>query len=254
MITGLPATLAPFVPHARPVLLRHYTSLSAVVVPNLGLRLLFPKSVSADFAFALTNPLFVATRLGPHGLLLTVARGSHRRYCGNVFMSLGSYSVSLLLCTSNDAVHYASDIVFAAPPAKRGPRLTPSKGRPPLWRRMVADIAYGQNHTADIRKRVRLVRGSQSRVLYVRRFVFTAHHAVLGFVLARPQTKAPQVRAASLFVGRAKWWPVLSHMACRANKNRHKTRCALVLRRPQALVRRWHLVVLTSLGAARISW
>ncbi|MHB8254182.1 MAG: hypothetical protein ACYDEV_10905 [Acidiferrobacter sp.] len=253
MISTLPVILRPLAPRARFVPLRPYTSLGAVVVPNLGLRLLFPRSDASALTFALTNPLFKAARLGPSGLLITVARGSHRRYCGNVFIGLQRYAVSLLLCTTMTASHYVSDIVFTNP-KRPAPPIPMSAVKPPVWQVALADIAFGHNAQIDITKRVALSRSGPADTLSVSRFLLTPGQAILGFVVAGPKDSVPKVTGASLYRGRKDWRRVPGVVACDKADSAHQTRCALVIARPARTVSRWHLVVVTPFGATRLSW
>jgi len=250
----LPVTLVPLAPRARYVALRPYTSLGAVVVPNLGLRLLFPRSTAGALAFALTNPLFKATRLGPADILLNVAHGSHRRYCGNVFIGLRGYVVSLLVCTTTTASHYVSDIVFTLPKPIASKVSPPIVKAPSVFRVVLADIAFGHNSKVNIKKRVSLSRADRADSLYVSRFVLTPNQAILGFAVSGSKGGAIPVTQALLYRGRKDWRRIGGVLACDGNDSTHETRCALVVARPSRGVSRWHLVVVTSFGETRVSW
>lgn len=252
MTWSFPAVLRPLVPHARTVLLKPYTPLGALVVPDLGLRLLFPRRDAGSLGFAVTNPLFKAVRLGPSGLLLTVARGSHSRYCGNVFINDARFAVSLLICTTMTGRHYTSDILFRSPVPPKAPVVAPA--RPPLWRPLVALFAFGHNRHLTIEKRAVLKKGPWRIVVSVSRFLVDQRTAVLGFSLRNRHGKAPFVSQAALYQGRTHWRVIASHLACRAVVARPQVRCALVIARPVGAISRWHLVVVTSAGTARVSW
>ena len=254
MMTTLPATLMPLAPRARYVVLEPYTSLGAVLVPNLGLRLLFPPEDAQALTFALTNPLFKATRVGPSGLLLTVARGRHARYCGNVFVGLGPYAVSLLVCTTTSAGSYRSDIIFTAPTLHLPKVPAPIIRKPRVWRTVLADIAFGHNAQIEIKKRIVVTRAGQDETIFVRRFVLTNDRAILGFVVVGHRPSVPAVTGASLYIGRKAWRRIKGDFACSKGRRTHETRCALVVARPTVAVSRWHLIVVTAFGATRISW
>lgn len=251
-MAALPALIAPLVPRARYVVLRPYTSIGALVVPNLGLRLIFPQSYGARLTFAVTNPVFKATRLGPTSLLLTVAHGLSHRYCGDVFVSAGRLSASVLVCTSGKAQDYVSDIIFVRPPLK--PLATPPRPRPPVWRRVLADVAFGHNSRKEIKKRQVFTRGDLSRTVSVSRFLFTPRRAVLGFAITAPRKGGILVGDAALYRGRKTWRRIPGTAVCAAVAGGHETRCALVIARPRSPVSRWHLVVMLASGAVRLSW
>ncbi len=254
-MTGLPAKITPLVPRARYVVFRSYTSIGALVVPNLGLRLIFPQAYAATLTFAVTNPLFKATRLGPTSFLLTVAHGLSHRYCGDVFIGAGSLSASVLVCTSDQAHGYASDIIFVRPPPKSFAKPSGTQApHPPVWRRVLAAVAFGNNHHKAIKKRLVLSRGNISDTLSVSRFLFAGRHAVLGFALTTSQKGRIFVRDAALFRGRKTWRRVAGTVVCTSFERLHETRCALVLARPRSAVSRWHLIVMVPSGAMRLSW
>ncbi len=249
-MSALPPPLAPLAPHARHVVLAPYTALGAVIVPNLGLRLLFPRRDARELMFAVTNPVFKVVRLGASGLLLSVVRGSHRRYCGNVFIGLARAAVSLLVCTSDSGRHYASDIVFAPPrPVVRHPLPQPKRHR--FWRRVAAAVAFGGAGTT-IDKRRALVRRGHRLVLLVHRFLYTPHHAVLGFALKARNPRNARVVTAALYSGRPPWRHPGERLSC--VRARRDTRCALACLRQKAPVRRWRLVVVGALGPVEVSW
>ncbi len=254
-MAALPANIAPLVPRARYVVLRPYTSVGALVVPNLGLRLMFPQSYGARLTFAVTNPLFKATRLGPTSLLLTVAHGLAHRYCGDVFVGAGRLSASVLVCTSGKARGYVSDIIFIRPPVKplaRSSAIRPLP--PPIWRTMLAGVAFGHTSHEDIKKRRVVVHGDLSSTVSVSRFLFANRHAVLGFAVTASRKSPVLVGDAVLYRGRKTWRRVPGTVVCTAVLGVHETRCALVIARPKAAVSRWHLVVMLGSGATRISW
>ncbi|HUW97650.1 MAG TPA: hypothetical protein VMV40_02250 [Acidiferrobacter sp.] len=254
MIMALPASLARLAPRARHVLLRPYTALGAVLIPNLGLRLIFPRADAGALTFALTNPFFKATRVGAAGILITVPGAPHGRYCSNLFIGLRWRAISLLVCTTTATGHYASDIVFVAPPPAAPEPSAPIAKAPPAWAQALADIAFGGNPEEDIKIRVRLPRAGQSDSVYVSRFVLTPTHAVLGFAISGPKGDAISVSRALLYRGRSDWRRVGGVLACDSNDAAHETRCALVVARPDVAVSRWHLVIVTSFGTTRVSW
>ncbi len=254
-MAALPANIAPLVPRARYVVLRPYTSIGVLVVPNLGLRLMFPQSYGARLTFAVTNPLFKATRLGPTSLLLTVARGLSHRYCGDVFVGAGRSSASILVCTSGRAQDYVSDIIFVRPPLKPLARLSAIRPpRPPVWRKVLANVAFGHNPHEDIKKRQVLTRGDLSSTVSVSRFLFANRHAVLGFAVTASRKSALLVSDAALYRGRKTWRRIPGAVVCTVVRGVHETRCALVIARPKSAVSRWHLVVMLGSGATRLSW
>jgi len=249
MMPTLPVVLRPLAPHARSVVLKPYTAQAAVVVPNLGLRLLFPKDVGGSLTYAVTNPIFKPLRLGPSALLLTVNRGAHARYCGNVFINMQHYAVSLLVCTSMHGRRYTSDIIFKAPIAAAVPVLMQKKHSP--WRAIAADLAFGDIPRTAIRKRADVGRGAGHVVLLVRRWAHTAKGAVLGFEVSSSPKHPLSIGRALLYRGQKTWRMVASNLACTTEA---AIRCALVTQSPLSHVRRLHLVVVTSLGTVRASW
>ncbi len=251
MTAPMPTLLRPLAPHARVVVLRPYRALSAAIVPDLGLRLVFPSGAPAA-RFALTNPLFSAARLGRRAILITVARGMARRYCGNAYMDWEGYFVSLLVCTSAHGRHYTSDILFRRPSVPRPPVAVRPRPRSP-WAAAWAYAAFGPVPRIAIRKRVALKRGARTVVLSVRRMLLMPRTAVLGFALAGDAGPGP-VDGAILYRGRGKWREVPTMLSCRASAAAGGVACALSLAPPKDPVRRWHLVVMTALGAARLSW
>lgn len=254
-MTVLPATIAPLVPRARYVIFRPYTSIGVLLVPNLGLRLIFPRAYAATLTFAVTNSLFKSTRLGPNSLLLTVAHGLSHRYCGDVFISAGPLSASVLVCTSDEPRGYASDIIFVRPPPKPGAKRPARQALPvPVWRRVLASVAFGQNPHEDIKKQAVLSRADISDTVSVSRFILTHRHAVLGFAVTTSQKGRMPVARAALYRGRKTWRRVAGVSVCRPSGRPEGTRCALIVARPKTAVSRWHLVVMVSSGVMRLSW
>ena len=252
MMPTLPASLRPFAPHARTVLLRPYRALAATIVPDLGLRLIFP-SGAPPARFALTNPLFQAARLGRRAILITVARGAHKRYCGNAFMDWQAFYVSLLVCTSLSGRHYMSDILFTRPPPPKmvpPPRLVHSSP----WARAWAYAAFGPPPQVVIRKRVVVARGARTIALRVRRLLLMPGEQVLGFALSGVKGPLGPIHGAALYRGRHKWRRIPATLSCRPPTPSRQTACALALVPPARHVRRWHLVVLTAIGPVRLSW
>ncbi len=252
MAPALSAALAPIAPHARTVVLRPYTALAAAIVPNLGLRLIFPGGAEPA-RFALTNPLFSAARLGDRAILITVTRGAARRYCGNAFVDWEGFYVSLLLCTAASGRHYTSDILFQRPKASR-PVLEPHPARPSPWAAAWAYAAFGPLSRVAIRKEAVLTRGARTVVLRVRRLLLMPDEAVLGFALSCLKGPPVGVHDAALYRGRHKWRPVPTALTCRPRAATARVACALAMTRPTGPVGRWHLVVLTGLGPVRLSW
>ncbi|WP_297393551.1 hypothetical protein [Acidiferrobacter sp.] len=251
MMPTLSVPLRPFVPHARTVMLRPYRALAATIVPDLGLRLIFPGG-APPARFALTNPLFSAARLGRRAILITVARGAHKRYCGNAFMDWRGFYVSLLLCTTTSGRHYTSDILFTRPP--RPQTMPPRRPRPSPWARAWAYAAFGPTPQTVIRKRIFATRGARTIALRVRRLWLMPGEQVLGFALLRVKGPLGLVHGALLYRGRHKWRRIPAALACRSSKTDRRVACALALAPPARPVRRWHLIVLTALGPVRLSW
>jgi hypothetical protein len=234
-------------------MLRRYTPLGAVVVPDLGLRLVFPKAYGRALGFAVTNPLFKAVRLGPSALLLTVARGSHSRYCGNVFINARRYAVSLLVCTSLTGRHYTSDILFKSP--VRLKPLPPLMVPPPLWRPVVGPLAFGHNAQVVIEKQRSINHGPATVVLFVRRFLLLGRQAILGFGVRGAKHRVPHVAHAALYQGRKAWRRVPAHWTCAVRSPSGQVACGLtVAAGALAGVSRWHLIVVTSTGTLKVSW
>ncbi len=252
MIPTLPAPLRPFAPHARTVVLRPYRALAATIVPDLGLRLIFPAG-APPARFALTNPLFQAARLGRRAILITVARGVHKRYCGNAFMDWRAFYVSLLVCTTQSGRHYTSDILFTRPRlSKTAPPPRPAHAS--AWARAWAYAAFGPLARIAIRKRVVATRGARTIALRVRRLLLVPGEQVLGFALSGVKGPLGLIHGAALFRGRHKWRRIPGVLACHTSTPNQRTACALALVPPAHHVRRWHLVVLTAIGPVRLSW
>lgn len=251
MIPTLPVPLRPFAPHARTVVLRPYRALAATIVPDLGLRLIFPRG--APPRFALTNPLFSAARLGRRGILITVARGAHRRYCGNAFMNWQAFYVSLLVCTTPSGQHYTSDILFTRPPVPKVVAVPPAAHASP-WARAWAYAAFGPLSRIAIRKRAVITRGTRTIALRVRRLLLMPGEQVLGFALSGIKGPLGPVPDAVLYRGRHKWRRIRDTLVCRSSRPARHIACALALVPPAQHVRRWHLVVVTAIGPVRLSW
>ncbi len=252
MIPILPPSLRPFAPHARRVMLRPYCALSATIVPDLGLRLIFPRG-APPARFALTNPLFSAVRLGGRAILITVSRGTHKRDCANAFMDWRGSYVSLLVCTTAKGRRYTSDIRFVRPRVvQTSPRARIV--RPSPWARAWAYAAFGPMSQTSIRKRVVVTRGPRAIVLRVRRLLSVPGEQVLGFAVTGVKGALGAVGGAVLYRGRHKWRRIPTATACRVSPRHHRVVCALALAPPARGVRRWHLMVLTALGPVRLSW
>ncbi|MHB1511690.1 MAG: hypothetical protein ACYCTF_10280 [Acidiferrobacter sp.] len=252
MTAHLSAVLRPLAPHARVVTLRPYRALSATIVPDLGLRLVFP-SGAQGVRFAITNPVFSAARLGRRAILITVARGLTRRYCGNAYMDWNGFFVSLLVCTSARGRRYTSDILFRRPKASTPP-VTPRPTPPSAWAIAMAYAAFGPVPQVAIRKRVVLKQGTRVAVLRVRRMWLLPGRAILGFALSRSGGRPEALDSAVLYRGRSQWRQVPTTLTCVTSAAAGGVACALALARPKGPVRRWHLVVMTGLGPARLSW
>ena len=252
MMPTLPAPLRPFAPHARTVVLRPYRALAATIVPDLGLRLIFPGG-APPARFALTNPLFQAARLGRRAILITVARGAHKRYCGNAFMDWQAFYVSLLVCTSPSGRHYTSDILFTRP---RPPQTVspPRLAHPSAWARAWAYAAFGPLAQIAIRKRVVVTRGARTIALRVRRLLLMPGEQVLGFALSGVKGPLGPIHDAALYRGHHRWRRIPAALSCRPSTPGRRAVCALALVPPARQVKRWHLVVLTTIGPVRLSW
>ncbi len=252
MTAHLPSLLRPLAPRARVVILRPYRALSATIVPNLGLRLVFPHGAQAA-RFAITNPVFSAARLGRRAILITVAHGLARRYCGNAYMDWQGFYVSLLVCTSARGRRYTSDILFRRPKTLKPPMV--SRPTPPSpWAMAMAYAAFGPVPRVTIRKRVVLRQGARVAVLRVRRMWLLPRRVILGFALSQTSGLPDAVDSAVLYRGRRRWRQVPAALSCVTSAAASGRACALALVRPQGPVRRWHLVVMTTLGPARLSW
>lgn len=252
MIAHMPAVLRPLAPRARVVILRPYRALSATIVPDLGLRLVFPRGAQAP-RFALTNPLFSAARLGRRAILITVAHGRARRYCGNAYMDWQGSFVSLFVCTSARGRHYTSDILFRRPNVPE-PAVAPHPAPRSPWAVAMAYAAFGPVSRVTIRKRVALRRGARTAVVRVRRMLLMPRAAILGFAVTQAAGSPDTVDGAVLYRGRGKWRRVPAVRSCVTSAAADGIACALALAPPKGPVRRWHLVVMTTLGPARLSW
>ncbi len=252
MIAHMPAVLRPLAPRARVVILRPYRALSATIVPDLGLRLVFPRGGQAA-RFALTNPLFSAARLGRRAILITVARGIARRYCGNAYMDWQGSFVSLLVCTSARGRHYTSDILFRSPNVPE-PVVAPHPARRSPWAVAMAYAAFGPISRVTIRKRAFLKQGARTAVVRVRRMLLMPRAAILGFALAQTAGSPNTIDGAALYRGRSRWRRVPTALSCVTSAAANGIACALSLAPPKGPVRRWHLVVMTTLGPVRLSW
>ncbi|MHB1566383.1 MAG: hypothetical protein ACYCXG_06660 [Acidiferrobacter sp.] len=249
---SVPASLRPLVPQARYVLLRPYTALSVRIVPNLGVRLLFPPRLASRLTLTVTNPLFHVTMLPrDHGVVLTVVRGVRHRYCGNVFAGTGRFAVSLLICTARRARATVSDLVFTEPPPPLPPPPRPRSPRP--WRGLVAQLAFGHLPVVMIRRQLRLGSGAVRGMVAIRRFVLTPTAAVLGVRVVGALDR-DAILGLALYRGHGPRRALASRFACRPGKRAQVLRCAVIVARPHHAVGRWHLVVITVHGTAQIAW
>lgn len=248
---SVPASLRPLVPQARYVLLRPYTALSVRIVPNLGVRLLFPPRLASRLTLTVTNPLFHVTILPrDHGVVLTVVRGARHRYCGNVFAGAGPFAVSLLVCTARRARAMVSDLVFTEPP----PPLPPPRPRSPRpWQRLVAQLAFGHLPVVMIRRQLPLDFGTARGMVAIRRFVLTPTAAVLGVRVVGTLDRHT-ILGLALYRGHGPRRSLASRFACRSGERAQVLRCAVMVARPHHAVGRWHLVVITAHGTAQIAW
>lgn len=252
MIPPLPSPLRPFVPTERVVVLAPYTAVTAAVVPNLGLRLLFPRALAGSLHFAITNPYFQAVHLGLSGILITAVRGAHHRYCGNMFLGVGPYAVSLLVCTTRLGDDYTSDVVFTVPPRPPAPPAPPRVRLSP-WRRAWAYAAFAPIRRSRIRKERQAHAGRKAVRVWVRRFLVMPKLAILGFALSSAGTGGPLCEGVQLYRGHHKWRRVPGRLACTAPVAGHQN-CALAITPPSQPVARWHLLVTTIAGLVRVSW
>lgn len=248
---GAPSPLLALLPRARYVLLRPYTSLYVRIIPDLGVRLLFPPSLAARLTLTVTNPLFHVTMLPHgHGVVLTVVRGMTRRYCGNVFAGAGDFAVSLLVCTAQRTHAAISDIIFTAPSSPSPP---PPPMRPPPWPGLVAQMAFGHLPVVMIRRQLRLGTHAGAGMIAIRRFVLTRTSAVLG-VRVTDLGGHNAVLGLVLYRGRRQRHSWRSRFRCRPGGHAHVERCAVVVPRPHHAVGRWHLVIMTVHGTVQAAW
>ena len=236
-------------PRARYVTLRPYTALHATMIPNLGLRLVFPAALARAVVLAVTNPLFRATMLPRAGGIVLVTRGGfHHRYCTNVFVSLVRFHVSILVCTANVSAHYVSDLLFVAPkPAIRRMRRRPTR----LWAPLLARLLCASPRRHPIRKRVVLHVAAETIALEVRERLGVGTHA-LFVARIRAQPRAVRVLGLALYANRP--WRIRStNFQCSARQGRD-VGCVVVAARVAMPVTRWHMVLVTEDGSVSISW
>jgi len=116
---ALPGTARP-APHQRHVVLNRYTTLTVRIVPGLGTRFIFPFVLDEQdryvpFTLDITNPtVFVSHRdPGRNSFVVTApvaARAAH--YCGNLYVTVAGYEISVELRTTTNPAEDDSDVIF----------------------------------------------------------------------------------------------------------------------------------------------
>lgn len=247
MIAQLPITAV--APRARYVALRPYTPIRAVMIPNLGLRLVFPPALSAALVLAVTNPLFRATVLPRAGGVVLTARGGFRhRYCGNVFAALSRFRVSLLVCTGDRARPYASDLIFVAPAAPPAP---PVARRVSPWVALATRLLCARPRRRLIRKRATRRMGAETVTLAVRSQIAIGARDLLA-VRVRTTPRPLPVLGLAVYTGHP-WHARRVRFHCDARSGLSAD-CMVVGDRPHRPVHRWHMVLVTADGDVRVSW
>lgn len=248
----LPAALQSLVPHAHYVVLRPYTPIAVMLIPNLGLRLSFRDRQQTLEAVTVTNPIFKAIIL-PHrrGLIVTASAGLHQRFCGDIFLTGSGFAVTILACTAESAKRYTSDIIFVSPVRHR-PAVAHKAPPVSVWSPLVAQWAYRHAKTKAIKKKEKIA-GRGTAQLWVSRFVIVPPRMILGFKIRSSQGLPITVTAADLFQGEHDADPLMSHYVC--GDDRHKgVYCALLVVAHDRHVTRWRLMVTTNLGIGEVSW
>ncbi|MDA8391018.1 MAG: hypothetical protein M0Z76_09870 [Gammaproteobacteria bacterium] len=236
-------------PRARYVTLRPYTAVRATMIPNLGLRLVFPPAWTGALVLAVTNPLFRATALPrAGGVVLTARGGFHHRYCGNVFAALHRFRVSLLVCTSDAVRHYASDLIFVAPPTGPAPRAV---RRTSPWAAWATRLLCARPRRRVIRKRAMRWMGAEAVTLEVRSQTVIGGQELLA-ARVRASPRPVRILGLAVYDGRP-WRARAARFHCEASRDPY-TDCMVVARRPHRPVRRWHMVLVTGRGSVRVSW
>ncbi len=218
------------------------------MIPNLGLRLVFPSSQARSLVLAVTNPLFHATVLPRGGgVVLTAGGGFHHHYCTNVFAALGAYRVSLFVCTAYAPHRYTSDLLFVMPRAPGPPPVV----RHAPWAALAARLAWTRPRVHPIRKRAAAQWAVGQVALDVRSRVAAGAHEVFT-VRIRTQSRQIRILGLALYAGRP-WRVLRSHFYCSAPAGT-AVRCVVIAPRGRPPVGHWHMVLAASGGSLRVSW
>lgn len=110
----------PIKPSVKTVTLEKFTQISIPVIPDLGMRLVFPfvldaKSEYVPFTLETTNAAFLVPEPKPGRNVLTVklpAGAYAERMLGSVYITVGGYQVTVLLHATGDVRQYVSDVNF----------------------------------------------------------------------------------------------------------------------------------------------
>ena len=111
-------------PRVKQVTLEHHTAITAYIVPNLGVRLIFPFILDeADdfipFTSQLTNQSFNYKREEGRNSLVVWITPQAGNQSGNLFITVAGYLLSIEFKTTNDMNLFYSDINFALGTAER---------------------------------------------------------------------------------------------------------------------------------------
>ncbi|KAF0190507.1 MAG: Uncharacterized protein FD165_2675 [Gammaproteobacteria bacterium] len=109
-------------PKIKRVALEEFTTLTLKVVPDLGVRFVFPFILDEQddyvpFTLNITNPMFSHDRKnGRNSFVVTVPPppqgGQIPTYYSNMFITVAGYNISVTLTTTSDLTQHVSDVVF----------------------------------------------------------------------------------------------------------------------------------------------
>lgn len=118
----LSATASAVTPKIKHVALEEFTTLTLKVVPDLGVRFVFPFVLDEQddyvpFTLNITNPMFNHDRKdGRNSFVVTVPPppdgGQIPTYHSNMFVTVAGYNISVTLTTTSDLAQHVSDVVF----------------------------------------------------------------------------------------------------------------------------------------------
>lgn len=124
LLFSIAASTAHAAPRSTSVELHKRTTLTAYVVPDLGVRFTFPfildeQDSYVPFTLNLTNISFANARETGRNYFVITQKGATTGMRGNLFLSVAGYEISIELITTTDLTKHVSDIVFVMTPEAR---------------------------------------------------------------------------------------------------------------------------------------